>query len=225
VYVSLLLPQGATASRLIPFDIQGILLSPSLCPYYPLTFASASILCFDSVRAGETQTQMLTIMPSIRSPGTLRTDAVVEAYTPDGNLANNRGALETPVELFEPAAGIDLRLTFDSVPALSAGKPLLVPFRLLNLGLGDARSITVSATTEPRIESLSFGLSVQDTFECSSTLGGSIECKFDELPSDAHLAGDLFAESAPAGTYTATVTVTSPDLPAPVTATTTFQVK
>ena len=39
------------------------------------------------------------------------------------------------------------------------------------------------------------------------------------------MRGAIYADSVPAGSYTTTVTVTSPDLSAPVTKTITFEVK
>jgi uncharacterized repeat protein (TIGR01451 family) len=225
VYVTLLLPQGATALPEIPFDIENLLFSASLCGFYPYGLLSTAIVCFDSVGSGETRTETLDIAPSIRSPATLRTDAVVSSYTRDLNLGDNRTTTETPLEPFTPAPGPDVRVAFGHLQDFSAGKAISIPFRLSNLGLGDVRSPTVTASIDPPLQTLGFGVSAEGDIECNESSAGTAECKFGGLPSDAHLVGTLYSESVPAGSYTATVTVTSPDLAAPVTATTTFQVK
>jgi len=225
VLVSVLLPQGAGATQQIPVDTDLFVLLTGFCPPYAYTFLGTSVVCFDAVKSGETRSATLRIEPSIHSPATLRTDAVVTSYTRDSNLANNRASGETAVSPFHPAAGPDLRLAFDQPPALSAGKQLILPFRLANLGLGDLDDVTVEASTIPDVAQLAISLQTTDVgIGCAST-DSAISCKLPEVESDAHVTGALYAPSAAAGAYTATVTVTSPDLSAPVTSTVLFQVK
>jgi uncharacterized repeat protein (TIGR01451 family) len=226
VVVSVLLPQGASATQPIPANTGLVVLLTGFCPPYAYTFYGASVVCFDAVRSGETKTATLRVTPSIHSPTTLRTDAVVSSYTRDSNLANNRASGETAVSPFQPTVGPDLRLAFDQPPALSAGKQLILPFRLANLGLGDVDDVTVEASTTPSVGNLALSLSTSDSgFGCASTDSGPISCQLPELESDAHAVGAIYAPSAAAGAYTATITITSPDLSAPVTSTVLFQVK
>ena len=226
VYVSLLLPQGATATQPIPAADLVVLLT-SVCPPYRYGVITTAVVCFDSVGSGQTRTATLNVSPSIRSPAMLRTDAVVAAYTRDPNLANNRESGATAMSPFAASPGPDIRLAFDQLPSLSAGNPFFIPFRLSNLGLGDADQLTVEASTTPAIPKLALALqtSSDNSIGCASTDPSAVSCQLPELESDARVNGAIYAESVPAGSYTATVTVTSPDLSAPVTKTITFQVK
>ena len=176
--------------------------------------------------SGETRTATLNVAPSIHSPGTLTTDAVVSSYTRDSNLANNRASGDAAVTPFVPSTGIDMRLDFDEAPKLTAGKQLILPFRVSNLGLGDADEVAVEASISPSVTQL--GLALQSGSAgvgCSSTDAGPIRCRLPEIESDARISGTVYAESIPAGSYTATVTIASPDLSAPVTETISFEVK
>jgi uncharacterized repeat protein (TIGR01451 family) len=225
VLVTVLLPQGATAiaPAQVNFDIL-TLLTGSCQPFF-YGYQSTAYACFESVAVGETRTATLNVGPSIHSPGTLRTDAVVSSYTRDSSLANNRASAEATVAPFVPSAGIDLRLAFDGAPKLEGGKQLLLPFHLSNLGLGDADQVSVEASISPSISQLGLGLQTANTgVGCVGTTDGPIECRLPEIGSDARVSGSVYSPSIPAGTYTATVTVNSPDLSAPITASKTFQV-
>ncbi len=228
VLVTALLPQGASATPpalafVQPTDL--LTLISSQCSPFAYGFYSSALACFTSVGSGETKTATLHVEPSIHSPAQLRTDAVVASYTRDSNLANNRASAEATVNPFTPAAGVDLRLSLDPLTELAAGKPLNLSFRFANLGLEGADDITVDATVSPSVEMLGLSLNVaSEGFGCASTSESS-SCTFGELESDSRGAGAIFAPSIAAGTYTATVTITSPDLSAPVRATQTFVVK
>ena len=227
VLVTALLPQGASATAPALAFVQPDLLTflSTQCSPFAYGFYSSAIACFTSVGSGETKTATLHVEPSINSPALLRTDAVVTSYTRDSNLANNRAAGEATVSPFTPAAGVDVRLSFDPKTELAAGKTLVLPFRFANLGLEGADDITVDATVSPSVETLGLGLNVASGgFGCESTSESS-SCTFGELESDARGTGAIVAPSIAAGTYTATVTITSPDLSAPVRATQTFVVK
>ena len=225
VFVTVLLPQGASATQPAPADDDLIAVFTGSCPY-GYGFVTTALVCFDAVASGETRTASISISPSIRSPATLRMDAVVGSYTRDSNLANNRASGETALQPFSAPSGPDVRLSFDQPPSLSAGKPLLLQFQLRNLGLGDADNLTVVASTTPLIPRLTLALETNDSgVGCASTDTAEISCPLDEIESDARVRGAIYADSVPAGSYTTTVTVTSPDLSAPVTKTITFQVK
>jgi uncharacterized repeat protein (TIGR01451 family) len=224
VYATLLLPQGASAIQPIPF-VSDVLVPTGLCPPFAYAYGSTGLACFDAVGVGETRTATLVLGPSIHSPATLETDAVVSAYTRDSNLANNRASHQTAVSPFDPLPGVDLRLAFEEPPELVSGKPFALGFRLENLGLADAREATVEASVTPEIPSLAvYFASSNSVVDCAST-AQPVSCPIDELASDTRLRGVLYADPAPAGTYTATVTVSSPDLGAPLTKTLTFEVK
>ena len=225
VFVTVLLPQGASATQPAPADNDLIAVFTGSCPY-GYGFVTTALVCFDAIASGETRTASISISPSIHSPATLRTDAVVGSYTRDSNLANNRASGETALQPFSPRPGPDVRLSFDQPPSLSAGKPLLLQFQLRNLGLGDADNLTVVASTTPLIPRLTLALETNDSgIGCASTDTAEISCPLDEIESDARVRGAIYADSVPAGSYTTTVTVTSPDLSAPVTKTITFEVK
>ena len=225
VFVTVLLPQGASATQLAPTDNDLIAVFTGSCPY-GYGFVTTALVCFDAVASGETRTASISISPSIRSPATLRMDAVVGSYTRDSNLANNRASGETALQPFSAPSGPDVRLSFDQPPSLSAGKPLLLQFQLRNLGLGDADNLTVVASTTPLIPRLTLALETNDSgIGCASTDTAEISCPLDEIESDARVRGAIYADSVPAGSYTTTVTFTSPDLSAPVTKTITFEVK
>jgi hypothetical protein len=229
VLVTALLPQGASAAPpaiafVQPTDILALI--SSQCLPFAYGFYSSALACFTSIGSGETKTAALHVDPSIHSPVLLRTDAVVTSYTRDSNLANNRASAEATVDPFTPAPGVDLRLTFDRPSVLEAGKPLILPFRLANLGLERADEITVDATVSPSVQVLGLELNVgTEDVGCITTSDSSTSCSIDELQSDARGTGAVYAQSIDAGTYTATVTITSPDLSAPVKATRTFEVK
>jgi uncharacterized repeat protein (TIGR01451 family) len=228
VLVTALLPQGASATPpglafVQPTDL--LTLISSQCLPFAYGFYSSALACFTSVGSGETKTATLHVEPSIHSPAQLRTDAVVTSYTRDSNLANNRASAEATVSPFTPAAGVDLRLSFDQPTGLEAGKPFYLPFHFANLGLEGADDITVDATVSPSVETLGLGLNVgSEGTGCASTSDSS-SCTIGELESDARGTGAIFGQSIAAGTYSATVTITSPDLSAPVRATQTFVVK
>jgi hypothetical protein len=149
----------------------------------------------------------------------------VTSYTRDANLANNRASAEATVDPFTPTAGVDLRLSFDQPTGLEAGKPFYLPFRFANLGLEGADDITVDATVSPSVETLGLGLNVaSEGTGCAST-SDSTSCSIGELDSDGRGTGAIYGSAVAAGTYSATVTITSPDLSAPVRATQTFVVK
>jgi uncharacterized repeat protein (TIGR01451 family) len=226
VFATVLLPQGASATQPIPPETDVLALISGSCPY-GFGFSSSAVVCFDAVRPGETRSATLEIAPSIHSPPTLRTDAVVSAYTRDSNLANNRASNETAVSPFTPSPGLDFRLAFDEPPTLTAGKQVVVPFHLSNLGLRDAGQVTVRATTSPAVPSLALSLQIGNGgVDCAPASGeATVECQVPELPSDNRLRGYLYAPPTEAGTYSATVTVTSPELSAPMAATSTFEVK
>lgn len=226
VVVTILLPQGALATPVFSADFNVFTLLTSSCSYYLYLSLTTSAVCFDAVGSGQTQTAEVKIAPSIHSPSPLRTDAVVGSYTRDSNLANNRTSSDTVLSPFQPAAGPDIRLAFDQPPALSAGQPAVLPFRLANLGLGDADNLTVQASTTPSLGQLGLDLqSGNSAIGCTSTDLEAVSCTLPELESDTRINGAIYTDSAPAGSYTATVTVTSPDLSAPVTKTIIFQVK
>jgi uncharacterized repeat protein (TIGR01451 family) len=227
VLVTLLLPQGASAIPQIPSSNDIFFSLNGFCPPYFYGLLTTSAVCFDSVGGGETRTAEVRIEPSIHSPATLRTDAVVGSYTRDSNLANNRGSGETAVNPFNALPGVDLRLSFEQPPALTAGKELILPFRLSNLGLAEADEVDVAATITPSIPKLALALATGFTGSvgCESLADGPSSCRLSELASDARATGVLYTSAAPAGSYTATLTVTSQGLGAPVTATTTFEVK
>ena len=94
VFVTVLLPQGASATQPAPVDDDLIAVFTGSCPY-GYGFVTTALVCFDAVASGETRTASISISPSIHSPATLRTDAVVGSYTRDSNLANNRASGET----------------------------------------------------------------------------------------------------------------------------------
>jgi len=225
VVVTALLPQGATAMApaQVNFDILSFL--GARCPPFFYGYQSTAYACFEAIPNGATRTATLTVGPSIHSPGTLRTDAVVSSYTDDSNLSNNRASGEATVAPFLPAAGSDLRLAFDGAPKLEAGKQLVLPFHFANLGLGDVDQVTVEASISPSVAQLGLGLQTANSgVGCIGTTDGPIECRVPEIESDARANGSVYSPSIPAGSYTATVTITSPDLTAPLTASTTFQV-
>jgi hypothetical protein len=225
VLVTVLLPQGATA--MAPAQINFGILSflGARCPPFFYGYQSTAFACFEAIPSGATRTATLTVGPSIHSPGTLRTDAVVSSYTTDSNLTNNRASGEATVTPFLPAAGIDLRLAFDGAPKLEAGKQLILPFHFSNLGLGDVDQVAVEASISPSVSQLGLGLQTADVgVGCASTTDGAIACRLAEIESDARVNGSVYSPSIPAGSYTATVMLTSPDLSTPVTASTTFQV-
>jgi hypothetical protein len=213
----------------IPDSTEILFLVNPLCPPFFFSFLTTSAVCFDSVGSGETRTATLRLDPSIHSPAALKTDVVVSSYTRDSNLANNRSSGETAVNPFSALPGVDLRLSFEQPPALTAGKELVLPFRLSNLGLGDAHDVEVAETITPSIPQVALAVSTGYGFTgsigCESVSDGPNSCQLDELASDARAIGALYALSAPAGTYTATLTVTAPQLSAPVTVTRTFEVK
>ena len=226
VLVTLLLPQGASAIPQIPSSTDIFFVPNGFCsPYFFGPLATSSV-CFDAVRSGETRRATLRIDPSIHSPATLQTDAVVTSYTRDSNLANNRASGETAVNPFNPLPGVDLSLSFEQPPALTAGKELILPFRLTNLGLGNAHDVDVAATITPSIPQV--GLAVATPFSgsvgCESLPDAPTSCRLSEVASDARAIGVIYTASVPAGTYTASLAVTSPDLSAPVTVIRTFQV-
>jgi uncharacterized repeat protein (TIGR01451 family) len=226
VLVTALVPQGATVvvPLLVNVDIASLL--GTTCPPFFYGYLSTAIACIESVPSGATRTATLNISPSIHSPGTLTTDAVVSSYTRDSNLANNRASADVAVTPFVPAAGVDMRLAFDGAPKLTAGKQLVLPFRVSNLGLEDADDVAVEASITPPVTQL--GLALQSDSEgvgCSSPDTGPIECQLSEIESDSRISGTMYAESIAAGSYTATVTITSPDLSAPLTKTIAFEVK
>ena len=226
VVVTILLPQGSSAFVPVPLELDIATLLFSQCPPFAYGYLSTAIACFTSVGSGETRTATLHVEPSIHSPASLRTDAVVSSYTRDSSLENNRASADAAVDPFTPVPGVDLRLAFDQPPALQAGRPLALPFRLANLGLADVDDVTVEAAVLPSVPLLELGLQTSNqAVGCSSTSDGQIDCRLAKIESDARISGVIYAESVAAGTYTATVTVTSPDLAAPVTATQTFQVK
>jgi hypothetical protein len=77
----------------------------------------------------------------------------------------------------------------------------------------------------PSVETLALSLSVaSEATGCASTSDSS-SCSIGELESDARGSGAIYGPSIAAGTYTATLTITSPDLSTPVRATQTFVVK
>jgi len=226
VYITVLLPQGASVAPPSIFDPLTTLVPTGICPPYVYSFLNTTVACFDSVGSGQTQTQTFDIAPSIRSPGTLKTDAVVSSYTRDPNLANNRASADTTVSPFQPPAGVSVSLTFDPLPDLVAGKPLVIPFRLSNLGLADAEEASVEGSISPEVAGLELDLAGADSaIGCFST-DQPIDCHLDDgLPSDTRYRGFLSAPSVSAGTYTATVTLRSPDLPYTVTVSEPFEVK
>ena len=213
-YVSVLLPQGATATQPIPSDTDLFTFLTTFCPIYGYGGATTAFVCFGSIGSGQSATATLNISPSIRSPATLRTDAVVSSYTRDPNLANNRGSDETGVTPFAALPGADVRLAFDQPPSAIPGNPLYLPFRLSNLGHGDADQLTVEASTNPPIPNLALELqtSIDSGIGCASTDSSSVSCQLTELDSDARVTGALYGDSVAAGSYTATVTVRSAEL-------------
>jgi uncharacterized repeat protein (TIGR01451 family) len=226
VFVTALLPQGATVTAPVSINFDIVTQLGSACPPFFYGYLSTALACFESVPSGETRTAKLNVAPSIHSPATLRTDAVVSSYTRDSNLVNNRASGDAAVTPFVPSTGVDMRLAFDEAPNLTAGNDLILPFRLSNLGLGDADEVAVEASISPSIPRLGLGLqSASEGVGCTSTDEGPIECRLSEIESDTRISGTIFAPSIPAGSYTARVTITSPDLSAPVTKTIIFQVK
>ena len=225
VFVTVLLPQGASATQPAPVDDNLIAVFTGSCPY-GYGFVTTALVCFDAVASGETRTASISISPSIRSPATLRVDAVVGSYTRDSNLANNRASGETALQPFSAPSGPDVRLSFDQPPSLSAGKPLLLQFQLRNLGLGDADNLTVVASTTPLIPRLTLALETNAAASAAlPRIRRRSAVRWTRSRADARVRGAIYADSVPAGSYTTTVTVTSPDLSAPVTKTITFEVK
>jgi uncharacterized repeat protein (TIGR01451 family) len=224
VYVTTLLPQGSTLAVLPPFfDIVLAPFVPSgLCSIGIYPFLNSSVACFDSIAPGETQSKTVRILPSIRTPTTLQTDAVVSAYTRDPDLSNNRASSTTTVAPFTPAAGPDIRVSLEP-PAHAKAGPIAVPFRLENLGLGDLEGVEVTATLSPNLGDPTLLLVSNDSaLQCSSTDGTS-ECLLESIESDSRQLGAVIGTAA-AGSYSVTVTVTASNLPTPVSDTATFQV-
>jgi uncharacterized repeat protein (TIGR01451 family) len=223
IYATLLLPQGATVSvlplaALIPFRF----VPTGLCPPYVYSFISSSIVCFDSIASGETQSKTVRILPSVRPPSTLRTDGVVAAYTRDADLSNNRAFATTTVAPFTPQPGPDIRLSLVPPGTLKAGD-ISIPFRLENLGLSDLDGVDVSASVSPALTNPVLSLlAVSSTTECAST-DTTTACHLGSIESDSRQVG-VISGTAAAGTYTATVTVSSPGLSAPVSDKATFHV-
>ena len=225
VYVTLLLPQGSTMAVLPPFFdlLTGPPVPTGLCPAYVYSFLASSIVCFDSIASGETQSQTIRILPSIRSPATAQTDAVVSAYTRDPDLVDNRASATTAVAPFTPEPGPDIRLSLEPPPDAKTGQ-VAIPFRLENLGLGDLNGVNVSASVSPALANPTLDLvSASSATQCSST-DGSIGCLVESIESDSRQLGAVVGTAA-AGTYTVTVTVTASNLATPVSDSATFQVK
>lgn len=223
IFVTLLLPQGAQVDELPPADLFSNLFIPSgPCPPYVYSFFATSLVCFDSVASGETRTKTIQVAPSIHSPSTLQTDAVVSSYTRDANLANNRASSTLAVAPFTPASGPDVRLSLLPPQRTEAGV-ITIPFRLANLGLEGLDGVSVDASVSPTLASPGLSLfTLNSATECA-TSDTTINCLLEELPSDSHTVGAISGAAAP-GTYTATVTVTSKDLSAPITSTVTFEI-
>jgi uncharacterized repeat protein (TIGR01451 family) len=225
VLVSVLLPQGTVVSEPPLFFFSPAPLSISNCSPYGYGPSSTATVCFDAVRSGETRTATIELAPSIHSPPTLQTDAVVSSYTRDSNLSNNRTSLSTSLVPFQPLAGVDLAAALDQPESAVAGELFPLGFRLANLGLSEAHDVQIQVETTPAVESL--GITIVDLssgFGCAATESPAA-CTIEELPSDARLVGLIAAKASLAGTYTATLTMSSAEAPTPVTTTTTFEVK
>jgi uncharacterized repeat protein (TIGR01451 family) len=224
VTATVLLPQGASLASLPPFLTDVTSFPISSCSYgyggTPTTEA-----CWSSIASGETRTAEFSLAPSIHSPATLRSDVVVDAYTPDSNLANNRASALTALAPFQPKLGADLVAHVDPPTEAVAGKFFAFGFRIANVGLGDAHDVHVQLTTTPVLSSLSWLLFSNSFNPIGCAADPSSECTLPELGSDVRLAGLAGAAATSPGTYSATLTVTSPDVSEPVTATTTFEVK
>lgn len=225
VYVTALLPQGATLAVLPPFfDL--VLRQPfapaGLCPISVYALFGSALACFDSIASGETQSKTIRVLPSIVTPATVQTDAVVTAYTRDPDLANNRASSTTTVAPFTPKPGPDIRLALEPPANAKAGQ-IAVPFRLENLGLGDLEGVDVAATVTPNLTNPTlFLVTINSATECSST-DATASCLLESIESDSRQLGAVIGTAA-AGTYNVTVTVTASNLSTPVTDTATFQV-
>jgi hypothetical protein len=230
VNVTVLLPPGVVLGSLPAIVFGPFPLFPTdLCSPYGYGTTSAAQVCFDSIAPGETQSSTIRFVPSIHSPPTLETAAVVSAYTPDPNLANNRAATSTALAPFQPQSGADLVVGIDPPKAAVAGKPFAFGIRLVNAGLGTANDVDVRVDTTPALDSVFLFVGALNPFSeigCGSDVGiQPAECTLDEVPSDARLLGYVGAQASKPGTYTATVTVTSPDLAAPLQSLLSFTVK
>jgi len=204
---------GVQTTLLLPLGTQFVGY-PDVDPDQLCSFAanaSTIAVCWRDILPGQTVDAAITLAPIGTSPPMIETDAVVSAFTPDPNLADNRVHVDTPLQPFDASPGVDLVAHIGH--PISYEGTVLFPVGVANRGTDaptNAHAL-LSFTGPVGQPSLAFIGDISGPAPIGPCLHGdtSLDCIVRELPSGARVNGFIYGQTSGTGTLTATVHATA----------------